>query len=378
MPKNLGLYNNDLSVPRKKDLDDLDIRIKSNEDNIAMAQSDIEGLSGDVGTLQTDVGQVKTALGSKQDTVVGGASTIVEDNLTAEKALVSNVSGKVTTSEVSSTELGYLSGATSKVQDQLNSKVNKAGDTMTGTLTVGSAKLETNGYVTSTWLKTTANVALSAKPSQIAVIQGGWIYSRTPAQIKSDIGLGNVDNVKQYSTDNPPPYPVTSVNTKTGDVTLTASDVGALPDTTTIPTNNNQLTNGAGYNTPAEAPVTSGNGMTGAVTIPTGGFKQFDVNVINGVDNDTTANWVALGSGYAFYTPDAELVDKPGGYGFVVSYTYGSDIFQIWSNQNVGPIYYRNGNAAGWGNSWRKFDQEVLTQSAQPTNQQAGALWFQT
>ena len=37
---------------------------------------------------------------------------------------------------------------------------------------------------------------------------------------KSDIGLGNVDNVKQYSASNPPPYPVTSVNSKTGAVTV--------------------------------------------------------------------------------------------------------------------------------------------------------------
>ena len=37
---------------------------------------------------------------------------------------------------------------------------------------------------------------------------------------KSDIGLGNVDNVKQYSASNPPPYPVTSVNGKTGAVTV--------------------------------------------------------------------------------------------------------------------------------------------------------------
>ena len=39
--------------------------------------------------------------------------------------------------------------------------------------------------------------------------------------VKSDVGLGNVDNVKQYSASNPPPYPVTSVNGNTGAVTLT-------------------------------------------------------------------------------------------------------------------------------------------------------------
>ena len=37
---------------------------------------------------------------------------------------------------------------------------------------------------------------------------------------KSDVGLGNVDNVQQYSVSNPPPYPVTSVNGQTGDVVI--------------------------------------------------------------------------------------------------------------------------------------------------------------
>ena len=37
---------------------------------------------------------------------------------------------------------------------------------------------------------------------------------------KSDVGLGNVDDVKQYSASNPPPYPVTSVNGKTGAVNI--------------------------------------------------------------------------------------------------------------------------------------------------------------
>ena len=37
---------------------------------------------------------------------------------------------------------------------------------------------------------------------------------------KSDIGLGNVDKVRQYSATNPPPYPVTSVNGRTGIVTI--------------------------------------------------------------------------------------------------------------------------------------------------------------
>lgn len=98
--KNIGQYNQDLSVPRKKDIDSLETRVKTNEDNIAMAESDIEGLTTDVSTLKTDVSSVKTALGSKQDTIIGAASTIVENNLTAGKILVSNVSGKVSAASV--------------------------------------------------------------------------------------------------------------------------------------------------------------------------------------------------------------------------------------------------------------------------------------
>lgn len=56
-----------------------------------------------------------------------------------------------------------------------------------------------------------------------------WAKASTkPTYTKSEIGLGNVDNVKQYSASNPPPYPVTSVNGKTGAVTLSA-----LPTVTT-------------------------------------------------------------------------------------------------------------------------------------------------
>ena len=42
-----------------------------------------------------------------------------------------------------------------------------------------------------------------------------------PSYSKGEVGLGNVDNVKQYSESNPPPYPVTSVNGKTGEVSIT-------------------------------------------------------------------------------------------------------------------------------------------------------------
>ena len=88
--------------------------------------------------------------------------------------------------------------------------------------------------------------------------------------------------------------PVTSVNAKTGAVTLSASDVGAQPtitvngiikgdgagnlseqetvaaelvDLPTVPTKVSELTNDSGYITAAQAPVQSVNNKTGAVTV---------------------------------------------------------------------------------------------------------------
>lgn len=55
-----------------------------------------------------------------------------------------------------------------------------------------------------------------------------------PSYTAAEVGLGNVDNVRQYSASNPPPYPVTSVNGATGAVTVaalpsvTASDNGKI------------------------------------------------------------------------------------------------------------------------------------------------------
>ena len=68
---------------------------------------------------------LNTDLGSKQATINGGASSITSSNLTANRALVSNASGKVAVSAVTAAELGYLGGVTGNVQMQLNKKSNE-------------------------------------------------------------------------------------------------------------------------------------------------------------------------------------------------------------------------------------------------------------
>ncbi len=64
---------------------------------------------------------------------------------------------------------------------------------------------------------------------------------------------------------------VTSVNGQTGTVVLDAEDVGALPDSTVVPSKTSDLTNDSGFvdasGAASAAPVQSVNGQTGAVTI---------------------------------------------------------------------------------------------------------------
>jgi hypothetical protein len=83
---------------------------------------------------------VQTQLNSKQATITGGATTIDTENLTASRTLVSDGSGKVAVSTVTSTVLGYLD-ATSSVQTQLNSKQ--------ATITGGATTIDTENLTVS-------------------------------------------------------------------------------------------------------------------------------------------------------------------------------------------------------------------------------------
>lgn len=143
-----------------------------------------------VDAVASDVSELETAMASKQATITGAATTITSNNLTTGRALVSNSSGKVATSDVTATELSYLDGVTSNIQTQLNKKLESA--------------------------------------------------------------------------------PVTSVNNKTGAVTLSASDVGALPDTTVIPTvNNATLTIQKNGSTVKTFTANASSDVTANITVPT-------------------------------------------------------------------------------------------------------------
>lgn len=67
-----------------------------------------------------------------------------------------------------------------------------------------------------------------SKPSYTAAEVGARADTWVPS--KSDVGLSNVANERQYSASNPPPYPVTSVNGRTGEVSVAEVPSGGTAD----------------------------------------------------------------------------------------------------------------------------------------------------
>lgn len=129
---------------------------------------------------------------SNKPTIPTKTSDLTNDSGFLTDAPVDSVNGKTGAVELAASDVGAVA---------------KAGDTMTGDLTVGSAKMQTNGYVTGTWLRSTAKIALGTKPSQIAVVNDGWVYTRTPEQIADDIGAitsGDLTQTLGTSTDKAP------------------------------------------------------------------------------------------------------------------------------------------------------------------------------
>lgn len=123
--------------------------------------SGLVNLPSEVSGLLPD-GNISSAAtwNAKQDAITGAATTIVSSNLTPSRLLVSDGSGKVSVSSVTSNEAGYLSGSTSSIQTQINGKAGLTSNTFTGQQIIsqgvltGSAPLQVN----QTWNNGGANL----------------------------------------------------------------------------------------------------------------------------------------------------------------------------------------------------------------------------
>lgn len=265
-----------------------------------------------------------------------------------------------------------------------------SGGTLTGNLQVGSASIQTNGYVVGTWLQGTASNHLGYAATKIAVQDAsGWVYHRTAEEVKSDIGLGKVDNIRQYSANNPPPYPVTTVNGKIGVVHLSASDVGAVDSskiTTTLTDSNEQIPTSKAV---ADAMSAAGYGdMLKAKYAPNSedtvekAYKDEDGNNIKdtyqkkgGVLTNTDVNIVIESGNYFLGSGNTNIPNDCEGNVMMVGGA-GTAAFQAIFKFSTNSIVHRCYNGTSW-TAWRDTNTALIVSAAQPTNQSPGDLWYQ-
>jgi hypothetical protein len=124
---------------------------------------------------------ITNLINDKEDTITGAATTITGANLTASKAVISNSSGKVAVSTTSDTELGYVSGVTSAIQTQIDAKEN----TITGAATtITGADLTASKAVIS---NSSGKIAVSATTStELGYVSGVSSAIQTQIDSKQD------------------------------------------------------------------------------------------------------------------------------------------------------------------------------------------------
>ena len=88
----------------------------------ALTLADLTATITELNYMDGVTSPVQSQLNGKQATITGAATTVTTSNLTASRALVSNSSGKIGVSTITSTKLGYLTDVTSNIQAQINAK----------------------------------------------------------------------------------------------------------------------------------------------------------------------------------------------------------------------------------------------------------------
>lgn len=277
-------------------------QINTNEDNIAMLDSDMEAAQGDITTLKGNVTTLTTALQSKQDKIVGGASTITDDNLAANCALVSDGNGKVAVSNVTNTELSYLDGVTSNVQTQLNKKLESAPvtsvNTKTGAVVLGASDV---GAVATSDVTQTLGSSTTKVPSEKAVadaLSGAGAGDMLKATYDPTGSVAQAGGIPDYVEANGGKIDTIKVNGTAQSIVNKEVDIA-------VPTNNTQLTNGAGYITASDVPVKSVNSKTGNVVLTATDVGALSDTTIIPVVNDATLNVQRNGVSVGIFTANA-------------------------------------------------------------------------
>ena len=232
--------------------------------------------------------------------ITGAGSTIAKNNLTASRVVVSDTSGKISVSGVTTAELGYLSGATSNIQTQLNNKAASshthnylplAGGTMSGAINLGTNKITNLGAPTSgtdATTKTYVDTQIATKQTTIT----GAASTITSSNLTSNrvtisdnggkIGISDITTTELNYLDNVTSNIQTQLNNKlslsggtmTGDINLGTHKITNLG----TPTSNTDAATKSYVDT-AVANVSGG--VSGAYLPLTGGTMSGEISMGN-------------------------------------------------------------------------------------------------
>ena len=135
-------------------------------------------LDGVSSAIQTQFTAAETR---RTNNIAGAISTVLTSDLTASRAVVSGSGGKIEVSAVTSTEVGYLDGVSSAIQTQLDAKAALAGATFTGQVNFNDDAVVT-GNLTVNGDTITANAVNTVVQDQFLALSNGGTNS-------TDVGI---------------------------------------------------------------------------------------------------------------------------------------------------------------------------------------------
>ena len=155
-------------------------KVKDGKETTYDIEASLDKLSGIAAFSNIAVGTTTIAADNEKDTltIAAGSNIILTPDATNDKITIAS------TNTPTFTNLTTTNLTTNNLTTRGDFHVTGA-TTLDGNLT--------GKYLTGTWLQTTAATDLNNTPPKVAVLDNsGWIYSRTPDELKSDMGLSKV------------------------------------------------------------------------------------------------------------------------------------------------------------------------------------------
>lgn len=318
--KYLGAIQDPKDLTTKEYVDDADAalstRINTNEDNIALAETDIESLQGDVNTLKTDNTSIKAAVQTLQDTYVPNTRKVNSKPLNADITLSASDVGALENTYKSTFIVNVNTISTGLSADKTFEEITNAYNSGYGVYC-----LYGNFYLLYLKLITSSGIQFSGSTFSGNSLQSRvtWftltVSSSNKWNVQSSDAVVIPTKTSQLTNDSGflTSAPVTSVNNKTGAVALTASDVGALPTT---------------------GGTLTGNLKVGSASLGTNGYVQGTLLQGTAANHMTTAATkiaVQDGSGWIYHRTTEELRTDIGA---AKTLTYSVKTKTSWTNSS--------------------------------------------